>query len=166
MIKGWKKAGVDAVFFGDDWGIQERLMINPKLWRELFKPWYKKFFEITHAEGLHVWFHSCGNVLDLVEDLIECQVDLLNPLQPQAMDLNNLAQKFRGRLSFHGGIDCQRTLPQGTPEAVRREVQERSRLLSTTVGGYVGGPSTTIMPETPLENIIAMCEAFQEYRKR
>jgi uroporphyrinogen decarboxylase len=161
MIKGWKNAGVDAVFFGDDWGFQDRLMINPKLWKELFKPWYKKFFQAVHDEDLQVWFHSCGNVLDIVKDLIECGVDVLNPLQPRAMDLNALAKRFRGKLSFHGGIDCQFTLPKCTPEEVALEVKKHSRLLNTERGGYIGGPSTTIMPETPLENIIAMCEAFR-----
>ncbi len=161
MIKGWKNAGVDAVFFSDDWGFQDRLMINTRLWRELFEPWYKQFFQAAHDEGLQVWFHSCGNVLDIVEDLIECQLDLLNPLQPGAMNLDLLARKFRGRLSFHGGIDSHSTLSQGSPEDVTSEVNERSCLLNTPGGGYIGGPSATIMPETPLENIIAMCEAFR-----
>lgn len=164
LIQGFAKHGADGVLLGDDWGLQDRLLIRPELWRETFKPWYARMFAAAHEAGLQVWFHSCGNVLELVDDFIEIGMDVLNPLQSRALDLVELARRHRGRTAFSGGIDTQFTLTRGSPREVREEVFRIAGTLQTDRGGYIGGPCTTIMPETPLENITALCRAFREWR--
>jgi uroporphyrinogen decarboxylase len=164
LIRGWSEVGVDAVFLGDDWGSQKSLMIDPEMWRDLFKPWYVKLIRAAHEAGLQFWFHSCGNVTSIIGDLIECGVDVLHPVQPEAMDLKNLSESFRGKLTFCGGISTQATLPFGTLEAVKEEAKSLVSLFNTENGGYIGCPSNTIMPETPIENIVALCSALRQKR--
>lgn len=160
MIRLFKRAGVDGVFLGDDWGTQSGLLISPALWRELFKPWYERMCRAAHDEGLYVLFHSCGNIFPLIGDLIEVGVDVLNPIQPNAMDLGRVAAAYRGRLCFFGGIDTQLTLATGTPAAVAAEVAWLKEIFAAGNGGYIASPSTTVMPETPFANIEAMCAAL------
>ena len=161
LIDGWRDVGVDAVFISDDWGTQDNLLINPQLWREMFKPWYASLFDAIKERNMHVWFHSCGNVYQIIEDLIECGVEVLHPLQPEAMDLGRVSREFRGRITFCGAISVQDTLPYGTPQAVRDEAERCVQFFNTERGGYIAAPSNTIMPETPLENIMTFCRTFK-----
>ncbi|HUV08190.1 MAG TPA: uroporphyrinogen decarboxylase family protein [Spirochaetia bacterium] len=161
LIRGWSEAGVDGVFLSDDWGSQNSLLISPEMWRELFKPWYAALARTAHEAGLQFWLHSCGNVSAIIGDLIECGVDVLHPIQPEAMDLTRLSKSFRGRLTFCGGISTQATLPFGSPAAIREEAHTLISLFNTDRGGYIGCPSNTIMPETPIENIVALCRSFR-----
>ena len=87
-------------------------------------------------------------------------MDVLNPLQSRALDLRLLAERYKGRVAFSGGMDTQVVLPKGGPDGIRREVSRLVEILRSPQGGYIGGPCTTVMPETPLESIEAMCEAF------
>ena len=96
LIRQWGELGVDAVFLTDDWGSQTALMISPDMWRSFFKPHYRRLFAEVHRWHMDVVFHSCGNVLDLVEDLIEVGIDVLDPVQPGAMDQEELVRRFRG----------------------------------------------------------------------
>ena len=154
--------GVDGIFFSDDWGTQTGLLMNPEDWRRWYKPWYARMFDSVHAGGAQVWMHLCGNVTAILPDLIEIGLDVLNPVQPQAMDVDTLAACYAGRLCFYGGVDVQGTLPLGTPEDVRAEVRHLVDILGSCGGGYIGGTSHTILPDTPPENIIALFEAFRE----
>gem|GEM_PF-2841421 len=113
--------------------------------------------------GAHVWMHLCGNVTAILPDLIDIGLNVLNPVQPQAMDVRELAREFGGKVCFNGGVDVQGTLVRGTPEDVRREVHKLVSLFGKFNGGYIGGTSHGVMPETPLDNVIAMYEAFAEY---
>ncbi|OPZ69018.1 MAG: Uroporphyrinogen decarboxylase (URO-D) [bacterium ADurb.Bin478] len=90
---------------------------------------------------------------------------MLNPVQPQAMDVQLLSREFGGRLCFYGGIDVQGLLIHGSPQQVKRQVRRLVELFGRFDGGYIGGTSHSIMPETPLDNIIAMYEAFLEYQQ-
>jgi uroporphyrinogen decarboxylase len=153
MIPGWKSTGVDAVFVADDWGFQDNLMIPPELWREIFKPWYKRIFDEIHNHGMQVWFHSCGNIYTIINDLLECGLDLLNPIQPHALSLESVSHDFRGRLSFHGGMDTGGSLIHGNQEMITAELTKLCEWFATPSGGYIMGPATTIMPNTPIENI-------------
>ena len=155
--------GVDGIFFSDDWGDQQSLLMNPKDWRKYYKPCYKEMFDCVHMGGAHVWLHSCGNVLDIVPDLIEIGVNVLNPIQPQAMDVHALGRRFGGKLCFYGGADVQGTLPRGTAQDVEREVDCLVQALSRNGAGYIGGTSHTILPDTPIENIEALFRAFNRY---
>jgi uroporphyrinogen decarboxylase len=164
IIDQWVQRGVDAVFFSDDWGCQRGLLMNPDDWRRYYLPSYRRLFARVRAGGAHVWMHLCGNVAAILPDLIEIGLNVLNPVQPQAMDVRSLARRYGGRLCFNGGVDVQGTLVRGTPDDVKREVHELVALFGSNGGGYIGGTSHSVMPETPLDNVIAMYEAFLEYR--
>lgn len=163
LIDQWLARGVDAVFFSDDWGWQRGLLIAPEDWRKFYKPTYARMFRRVREGGAHVWLHSCGNVTAIIPDLLDLGLNVLNPVQPQAMDLEYLAREFGGRLCFCGGVDVQGLLIRGTPDEVRREVHRLVHLFGRYNGGYIGATSHSIMPETPLDNVIAMYEAFAEY---
>lgn len=156
------KLGVDGVYFSDDWGTQLGLLMKPRDWRVWFKPCYQAMFDAVHAGGAHVWMHLCGNVTAIIGDLIEVGLDVLNPIQPQAMDVSTLAAEFGGRVCFHGGADVQGTLPRGSVQDVANEVKFLIETLGGDAGGYIGGTSHSIMPETPPENVAALFRAFRE----
>lgn len=163
IIDQWLARGVDAIFFSDDWGCQRGLLMQPDDWRRFYKPAYRAMFERIRAGGAHVWMHLCGNILAILPDLIELGLNVLNPVQPQAMDVAVLAREFGGKVCFNGGVDVQGTLIHGQPADVKREVHQLAALFGRFNGGYIGGTSHSIMPETPLDNVIALCEAFSEY---
>ena len=163
VLESWLEIGVDGVWFSDDWGTQEGLLINPNLWRELYKPHYDKLFRLVHDGGAHVWLHSCGNVMQIIPDLIEIGLDVLNPIQSRAMDVDELASRFGGELCFWGGLDVQATVPRGTPEDIDREVRHLVDVLGRPNGGYLGGTSHTILPDAPLDNIRAVFAAFERH---
>jgi uroporphyrinogen decarboxylase len=165
MIDKWLEIGVDSVFFSDDWGGQKNLLINPDDWRKYFRQDYRRMFDRVRSAGKHVFMHLCGNIISILPDLVDLGLDLLNPVQPQALDMELLSREYRGHVCFNGGIDVQGVLVNGTPAEVRAAVHRTVALLSTPAGGYIANTSHSIMPETPLDNIIAMLEAYEEYRK-
>ena len=154
--------GVDGIYISDDWGTQQNLLIKPSDWRIWYKPQYERMFDAIHQGGAHVWMHLCGNVVSILPDLIEVGLDVLNPIQPQAMDVDALAAEFGGQICFFGGADVQGTLPHGTPEDVRQEVQHLIDIFGRYSGGYIGCTSHSILPDTPPENIIALFKAFRD----
>ena len=163
LIDQWLKLGVDGIFVSDDWGGQEKLLVNPEYWAKFYKPCYKEMFDLIHGSGADVWMHSCGNVTELIPELIELGLDVLNPLQPRSMDIDRLGEKYAGKLCFFGGVDIQETLPHGTPEDVRKEAKHLIDVFGRKNGGYIGGTSHTILPDTPLENIRELFRAFEDY---
>lgn len=163
MIDHWLARGVNGIFFSDDWGSQRGLLIDPADWRTFYKPSYARMFRRVREGGAHVWMHLCGNITAILPDLIEMGLNVLNPVQPQAMDVAVLAREFGGRVCFFGGADVQGVLVYGTPEDVRRQAQELVRLFASRNGGYIASTSHGLMPETPLDNIIALLEVFTAY---
>lgn len=121
LLEKWAKTKVDALYIMDDWGAQRGLLVNPALWRELFKPLYRDYVEIAHRHGKKLFMHSCGNILSIVPDLVELGVDALNA-QVHCMGIENL-RPFKGGITFWGEVDRQEILPHGTSEDVDREVQ-------------------------------------------
>jgi uroporphyrinogen decarboxylase len=103
-------------------------------------------------------FHSCGSIIKLIQPLIEeMYIDVLNPLQPGARDMNmeRIKHEFGSRIAFHGGIDTQNTLPFGSPQEVADEVRQRCRVLGEG-GGYICTSAHYIQNDVPIENIIAL----------
>lgn len=150
---------IDAVYFGDDWGQQRGLQMGPRLWREFIYPVLKRMYGVVHAGGKYVFIHSCGDVDELFDDLIAIGLDCFNPFQPEVMDVVTLAQKYRGRLVFHGGLSTQRTLPYG---AVADVCEETSRLLEMgREGGYIFAPAHDVEGDVPLENMLAFIDLVQ-----
>ena len=146
--------GVDAVYFGDDYGMQTGLIMGPEHWRHFIKPRLAKLFAPVRQAGKYVCLHSCGAVSELFDDLIEIGLNLFNPFQPEVMDVFALKKRYHGRLAFHGGMSIQKTLPFGTVEDVRQATQRLIELGRD--GGYVFSPSHSVPPDVPGENLAAM----------
>ncbi len=121
LLTAWAETDVDALNFMDDWGSQRALLIDPKLWREVFKPLYRDYVEIAHSHGKKIFMHSDGYILDIIPDLVELGVDAVNS-QIFCMGPENLAP-FRGKITFWGEIDRQHLLPHGTRADIRRAVR-------------------------------------------
>lgn len=157
----WSLAtGVDCIGFGDDLGVQDRLMLNPKDWREIWKPRYKILFDRAHEGGAKVWFHSDGYIIEIVPDLIEIGVDVLNP-QFNCHPLDELAHLTKGKLCMVGDIDRQYVLPFGTPQEVKDYVRMCARLFGSPEGGFI--QQAGVYPDVPFENAVALLEAFEEF---
>ncbi len=134
-------------------------MLSPDLWRKYYKPWDKKLIEIAKSHNLLVCFHVCGNCTAILPDLIEMGVDLLDPVQTSAknMELSNLKKQFGKDLCFHGGLDVQGLLPRAAPWEIELEVKKIKDLFGDG-GGIILGPSHYITVDTPTENILAVYE--------
>lgn len=166
IIKQWLDLGIDGIFISDDWGGQKKLLVDPEYWRKFYKSCYKEMFDLIHSGGADVWMHSCGHVTELIPDLVELKLDVLNPVQPQAMNVDELGRDFAGKICFHGGLDVQETIPHGTPAEIENEVKHFIKTLGTNEGGYIPGTSHTILPDTSVENIEALFKALENYSSK
>lgn len=158
------KAGVDIMWFSEDFGTQRALILSLDLWREMIKPYLAKLFAAVRDANRDVliFLHSDGAVQDLIPDLIEIGLDILNPVQPECMDPADVKQKYGERLAFWGTIGTQTTLPFGT----REEIEETVKLRVKTVGkggGLLLAPTHQVEPDVPWENLIAFAEAVRKY---
>ncbi|MBN1902193.1 uroporphyrinogen-III decarboxylase-like protein [Candidatus Sumerlaeota bacterium] len=156
---------IDAVYFGDDWGQQHGLQMGPGLWHEFINPELKRMYGAVRNAGKYVFIHSCGDVDELFDDLIEIGLNCFNPFQPEVMDVADLINRYRGRLTFHGGLSTQRTLPYGTPEDVRKETRKLISLGKD--GGYILSPAHAVGGDVSLENMLSFInEALSQYDKK
>jgi uroporphyrinogen decarboxylase len=163
IVRRWAEIDADGVFLTDDWGSQTGLLIAPDLWRRLFKPYYARVFEEVHRLDLDVLFHSCGNVTDIVGDLIDIGLDVLDPVQPGAMNITRLAREFGGHVAFSGAIDIQDLLCSASPQQVKDEVRRIIDTLGRPFGGgLLLGPANVMTPDTPFENLQALFEAAHD----
>ena len=157
---------LDMVYTYDDVGIQGGLLMSARMWRNYILPRHQRLNAGIRAAGypVKIMYHSCGAVYPLIGAFVdEMGIDVLNPLQPRAagMDMARIKAEFGDRLSFHGAVDIQHTLPHGTPAEVQAEVRERCGLLGRG-GGYICTSAHYIQADTPLENIVAMYTAPRE----
>jgi uroporphyrinogen decarboxylase len=155
--------GVDMVQLGDDMGSQDRMLISPGMWRRFFKPRMATFISALKEINpeLKVAYHSDGVIYPIIPDLIEIGLDVLNPVQPQAMDPVRLKREYGDRLCFWGSLDEQYTLPFGSPDEVREEVTMRLETLGKS-GGLILGPTHNVQLDTPLENFWAMVNTITD----
>ena len=153
------KHDIDAVYFGDDWGQQAGLIMGPALWREFIRPVLERMYAAVQEEDKFVMIHSCGDVDELFDDLVDLGLDCFNPFQPEVMDVAALLRRYRHRLAFHGGLSTQRILPYGTPEDVRAETRRLIELGSE--GGYIFSPAHAVEGDVPVENMVAFIEEIQ-----
>ncbi len=158
------RGNIDILFTGDDFGTQQNTFMPVDTWRKMLKEGFMRFIDIGHEYGCKVAHHSCGSIVNLIPDFIECGLDILNPLQPEAhgMDFQKLKKEFGRDLVFHGGISIQNTLPYGTVEDVRNEVKACIEKLAGG-GGYFLCTAHNIQADTPIENIEALFKAYFEY---
>ncbi|MEX1117810.1 MAG: uroporphyrinogen decarboxylase family protein [Terrimicrobiaceae bacterium] len=159
-------AGCDVIRLGDDVGTQESLLISKEMWRQHLKPRLKKVVEaIREASGPRkVWvqYHSDGAVTPLIPELIEIGIDILNPVQPECMDLEAVAAGFQDKLILCGMIGTQTTMPFGSPDDVREAVA-RVRRLQTSGARVIVAPTHVLEPDVPMENIRAFVEAIRNF---
>lgn len=154
---------IDAIYFGDDWGAQQGLIMGPNLWKEFIFPHIKKMYEAVTTRGKYVLIHSCGDVDEVFPDLVEIGLSCFNPFQPEVMDTDQLLKEYRGSLAFWGGLSTQKTLPFGTVEDVRKE--SKHLLEIGAEGGYIFSPSHAVEGDVPLENIIAFIEEAKKQKQ-
>jgi membrane protein YqaA with SNARE-associated domain len=162
VIRQLKAEGFDSVGLADDWGTQSSLFISPALWREVFKPRYKRQIELAHACGLDVYFHCCGYIYEIIPDLIEIGLDILNPGQPNINNVRRMGEAFSGKICFACPVSYQTTGISGTPEHIRAEVREFVDCLGNRDGGLIGIiPGDLPGLGAPQSNIDCMVEAFR-----
>jgi len=151
--------GVDGVYFGDDYGMQNGLIMGARHWRRFIKPRLARMFAPVREAGKFVSMHSCGCVAELFDDLVEIGLQMFNPFQPEVMDVFDMMKRYRGRLAFHGGMSIQKTLPFGTVGEVRE--MTRRLLDAGREGGYIFSPSHGVPRDVPPENLVAMVEELK-----
>jgi uroporphyrinogen decarboxylase len=152
---------VDGIMFSDDWGGQQGTFLRPERWRAYFKEPLARMYDFVHGAGKVVLSHCCGNIVDVIPDAIEIGLEVLESVQPEAMNPYELKKRFGERLTFWGGLGTQKTLPFGTPEEVRAEVQRLCREMGRG-GGYILAPAKALQGDTPTENGVAAVETFLE----
>ncbi len=155
---------IDVFLTMTDLGSQDRLLLSQQT-REIFiYPVLRTLSTAVHREGVRMMFHTCGAIREVIPELIDCGVDILNPLQPGAKDMEpeGLKREFGHELVFHGAIDIQYLLPLESAENVRKETKQRIQMLGTS-GGYILAPSHNLQEDIPLENITAMYDVTLRY---
>jgi len=155
-----RRFAFDGVALSDDYGTQRAMLIAPGAWRRFVRPHLARIFASARAAGKTVFLHSCGNVRPIVPDLVDLGLDILHPIQPEAMDVGELKREFGRRLSFCGGLGTQRLLAGGSPAEVRSAVRRLKRLMGEG-GGYILESGITLQADVPLENMLAMIEEAQ-----
>ena len=136
IIHRYSKLGIDGVISCDDWGLQNRLMISPTSWREIWKPAYKRVYDAAHKHGIDTFLHSCGYIIDIIENLIEIGLNALHMDQQENMGLENLS-RFRGRITFYAPADTQTIMPEGNPDKIRAYCRKMALCLGTKEGGFI-----------------------------
>jgi len=155
---------VEIVETADDLAGQEKLLISPQMYKEMIKPRHAALNEAIRAKtDAKIFYHSCGALMPLIDDLIEIGVQVLNPIQPLAghMDPDDLFARYGDQLIFHGGLDVQTLLPNGTALEVKDHVQRYLKSLGTE--RYIMAPANSVQPDTPPENIVAAYRALEGF---
>ena len=154
---------IDIFFTGDDFGTQTNTFLPIETWRNLLRQGFKRFIDIGHQFGCKVAHHTCGCVYSLIPDFIDCGLDILNPLQPEVsnMDYCKIKEEFGNKISFHGGISIQKTMPYGSKKEIINEVKDRKSKLAPG-GGYIFCTAHNLQVDTPLENIEILFDAYKK----
>ena len=163
--QSYARAGADLLYLGDDIGMQRTPMMSIDLYCKWLKPRLKQVIDAARAinPNIVVLYHSCGHATPFIPHLIEAGVDVLNPVQPESMDFREVYKEFGGKVSFHGTIGTQTTMPFGTPQEVKDTVFAHLEIAKEK-GGLFVAPTHLLEPEVPWENILAYVEACREYR--
>jgi len=155
--------GIDMLVIMGDIAMQDTMMLSPQIWRKYFKPRLKIWLEeIRKERDIYAMFHSDGNMEAVFGDLVEIGFDVINPIQPESMDVIRIKGRWGDRVCLHGTISCQETLPFGTPEDVSAEVRRRISCCGKD-GGLILSPSNTIQPDVSLENMLALYSTAKDF---
>ncbi|HUS92730.1 MAG TPA: uroporphyrinogen decarboxylase family protein [Phycisphaerae bacterium] len=150
---------IDAVYFGDDYGMQTGLIMGIEHWRHFLKPRLARLFAPVREAGKYVCMHSCGRVTELFDELVEIGLNSFNPFQPEVMDVFAVMRQYHGRLAFHGGMSIQKTLPFGTEDEVRAAAA--ALIDAGRNGGYIFSPSHSVPRDVPPANLVAMMDVVR-----
>lgn len=163
--QNYVKAGVDVLFLGDDIGMQKTILMSQDLYRTWLKPRIKQVVAAARAinPDIVIFYHSCGYVEPFIPDLIDIGIDVLNPVQPECMDFKTIHDAFGDRISFHGTIGTQTTMPFGSPDDVKREVYKNLEIAGDR-GGLLVSPTHLLEPEVPWENVKAYIDACRSFK--
>ena len=162
VIKGYGEAGADAFYTSDDMGTQTSLFFSPEVFRKFLKPAYAALIEEAHSHDMAFWLHTCGEVTDIMEDLIEIGMDVIHPIQPHAMDAKATVEAFGNRITFMPGIDVQHLLPHCTSEEVVEGTKELIDTFRGPGGGMIISSSNAIHTDVPSENVKAFMKTAHE----
>jgi len=152
-----EKGVFECIALSDDYGAQQGMLLSPDHWWKFVRPCLARIYGFAKSRGLAVFHHSCGNILPIIGDMIDLGLNILHPIQPEAMDILFLKKEFGRHLTFCGGVSTQNLLVSGTPDQVRNEVQRLKREMAQN-GGYILEPGITIQADVPKENLIAMID--------
>lgn len=158
------KGKIDIVLTGDDFGAQNGLLVSAAMWRKFIKPGFADYIALIKRHQAWAMHHTCGAVAEIIPDMIECRLDILQSIQPEAqgMSLAALQRTFGKQLCFQGGVSIQKTMPYGSVADIRHEVAALAAIAKPD-GGYIFGTSHNIQADTPIENTIALMDAYLEY---
>jgi uroporphyrinogen decarboxylase len=159
LIEQGCQFAIDCVRFGDDWGSQRGLIMGPQLWRRFIKPRFARMVQAAASHGKTTFLHSDGDVAEVIPDLVEIGLDILNPVQPDVMDIYRLKREYGRDLAFHGGVSVQHLLPDSTPDQLRAEVRRLIREVGDG-GGFIIAPTHSLGVDIPLENLLVLVEEF------
>lgn len=154
----------DGIHFADDWGTQEGLIVHPDLWREIFMPRYRDQFEMVHRLGMHVWFHCCGNITEIVPDFHEIGVDVMNISQPNAVDIAGIGDALRGKQCFMIPISYQTVSIHGSPQDIRNEAERLYNVLGSPDGGFIGYVEDYSVMGMSEDNYLACANVFRNLK--
>ncbi len=152
----------EALYFADDWGSQNGLIMGPNVWREFIRPCFAKIVGKAKSKGKYVVLHSCGDNREILGDWIDIGVDCYNTVQPEIYDLRKLKNEFGRDLSFYGAISNQQFLPYATAAEVKKHCLELLEFMAVD-GGYIISPTHSITPDIPIDNAFAIIEAAREF---
>jgi uroporphyrinogen decarboxylase len=158
------RAGADLIRCGDDVANQRAMTFHPDLWRRVMLGRWRTVWQAVKEVNPDcvIWYHSDGNIAPIVGDLVEAGVDILNPLQPECLDVDAVYARYGRRLCLHGCMGTQSTMPFGTTD----EVRERVRAVIDAYGregGLIMAPTHVLEPDVPVENVEAFFQACREY---
>jgi hypothetical protein len=165
-IEKFSEIGVDGICSADDWGFQDRLMVKPEIWYKVWKEKYKKVYTFARSKGILTFLHSCGYIIDILEGLIESNLNVIQMDQQENMGVENLSNRFGGRLCFWCPVDIQNTMVKGTVEDVKNYAKKLIDYFGKFNGGFIAKwyPAPLAVKHSE-EKIKAMAEIFVEYGK-
>lgn len=160
-IERFAQAGADGYMWCDDWGLQNRLMISPDSWREIWRPRYARVYKAAHDAGLLTFLHSCGDITEILDDLIDIGLDVIQMDQQENMGLELLGQRFGGRITFWCPVDIQSTMAHGSLDDIRAYCRKMVKSLGRPEGGFIAQwYSDPVGAGHTQEAIDAMCQEF------
>ncbi len=162
-IERTAEAGADGVFTSDDIGMQTGPFFSVEIFREFFKPYYRRIIDAAHSRGMHFWLHTCRDIESFLPDFIEIGLDVIHPIQKYTMDEKHIAEKFGDQITFWAGFDVQQTIPWGSAEEVRQEVRFMLDTYYRTDGRLMFTAGNGVNGDCPITSLDALFDESIRY---